>query len=525
MQGVIRSYKRVDWSSMAIGGGYSERRGLIGWLAFCAAAIATSCVMSYVAATAQAAFPAAIPVSGGESALKGPAVASDSANSQVVAWVRATDSHVVARRVAGDGSIGATLDLSGEDSKSMSLPIVAVAAPDGTVTVVWTRNSDQHLVAVKIPLGGAPGSVIDISQSSVASSSHSNATAGTDGSIHVVWRNGSNSHAITRTLNPNGTLSATTDVSDIDAETVLWGTAPAVAVDAAGTRYFTYHRNTDCHIMLRSLTAGGVLGAPMDLSQTVDKAVGDTSPAVATAGSNVVVVWHRDGDLFTHADDTVFYSFVSGGTSPGAPTQLSASGDVSMREIAVAGSPDGTFAAVWQSQISGEVFHRAIDATGAPVGTPTQISAAPSDSEASPALSIGPTAGHAAAWTAASDDQVMLTSTVGTYSPPAPIKKPTVSLVKRSVLLRKGVVTLKIKCQASSGVSCKGAARLNSIKGVQYAKRSFVIANGKTAKLKLKLNRKARNALRKRKSLRAKLVTKLNGGATASTALKIKSRR
>lgn len=509
---------------MAFGDAYSDTDTRIGWRVRSAVALVAVCLSVVAAGSAHAAFPAAIPVSGGEPALKGPAVAHDSANSQVVAWIRPSDNHVVARRVAADGSTGPTLDLSGEDSKSMALPIVATAAPDGTVTVVWTRDADQHLVAVKLPPGGSPSAVIDISQSSVAASSHSNAAAGADGSIHVVWRNGSNSHAIARTLNPNGSLSATTDVSDIDAEAVLWGTAPAVAVDAAGTRYFTYHRNTDCHIMLRSLTAGGVLGSPLDLSQTVDKAVGDTSPAIATAGNNVLVVWHRDGDQFTNLDDTVYYNFVSGGTSPGAPTQLSATGDVSMREIAVAGSPDGTFAAAWQSLMSGEVFYRAIDAAGAPIGTPTQISAGSSANGASPAMAIGPTAGNAVAWTAASDGQVMLTSTVGSYSPPAPASPPSVSLVKRSVVLRKGVVTLKLKCRASAGVSCKGVANLTNPRGAKYAKRSFTIADGKTAKLELKLNRKARGLLRKRKSLRVKLVTKLDGGKTSTSRLKLKSR-
>lgn len=528
MQGFIRSYKAAEQIPMAFGDGYSDTESRFGWRVRSSVGLAVGlfavCLCAVAATTAHAAFPAAIPVSGGEPALKGPAVAHDSANSQVVAWIRPSDNHVVARRVAPDGSTGPTLDLSGEDSKSMALPIVATAAPDGTVAVVWTRDVDQHLVAVKLPAGGSASAVIDISQSSIASSSHSNAAAGADGSIHVVWRNGSNSHAITRTLAANGSLSATTDVSDVDAETVLWGTAPAVAVDAAGTRYFTYHRNTDCHIMLRSLTAGGVLGSPLDLSQTVDKAVGDTSPGIATAGSNVLVVWHRDGDQFTNLDDTVYYNFVTGGTSPGAPTQLSATGDVSMREIAVAGSPDGSFAAAWQSLLSGEVFYRAIDASGAPVGTPTQLSAGSSANNASPAMAIGPTAGNAVAWTAASDGQVMLTSTVGNYKPAPPIAGPSVYLIPRSIVLRKGVVTAKFKCSASAG-PCTGVARLTSTKGAPFAKARFKIAAGKTAKVKLKLNRKSRGLLRKRKSLRVKLVTEIDGGVKRSKSLKLKPRR
>lgn len=530
MQAVVRLYKAVDRKSMHIFKPSPTRLRRTQTALLPGILLISAFAFLLTGNNARAAFATPNPVSDGAAALKGPAVAAEgavaneSAGADLVAWVRAVDQHVVARRVASDGSSLATIDLSGEESKSMSLPIVSVIAPDRTVTVVWTRNSDQHLVAVKLPAGGSPGPVIDISESSVAFSSHSNAAVGLDGSVHVVWRNGSNSHAITRTLFTNGTKSATTDVSAIDEETVLWGTAPAVAVDAAGTRYFTYHRNTDCHIMLRSLTADGVLGAPTDLTQTVDKAVGDTSPAVATANGSVAVVWHRDGDQFTHEDDTVFYSFVAGGVSPGPPTQLSAAGDVSMREIAIAGSPDGSFGVTWQSRSNAEVFYRSVAATGAPLAEPSQISAGPSNAEASPAISIGSTGGISIAWTAAADDQVMLTSSARSVPAPIAQKKPKVTLVKRSVSLRRGVVTLKLKCSAPAGTKCRGTARLKGPRNAQWAKRGFAIPANKTAKVKLRLNRKARALLRKRKSVKLKLASKVSGGGTSTSSFKLKSR-
>ncbi|MBJ7353722.1 MAG: hypothetical protein JHC98_02765 [Thermoleophilaceae bacterium] len=484
------------------------------------------CAVVALPATASAAFSSQLPVSGGDAAVKGPGVAQDSASSQFVVWVRAADRHVMARRVSDDGSMGAIADLSGEPSKSDSTTAaVATADPAGNVTVSWMRGSDQHVVAVRIAKGGAPGGVIDVSQGSVAGSSQSNAAADGLGNVHFVWRNGSDSHVTTRTLSPAGALGAVTDISVIDGEAALWGTAPNVAADAAGSSYFTYHRNTDCHIMLRVLSTGGALGPAIDVSQTPDKAVGDTSPAIATAGGNALLVWHRDGDQFDHADDTVYFNFVLGGTTAGTPTALSAAGDVSMMGIGAAGGPDGAFGVSWQGRTSGAVWYRGIGSSGVALGAPLQLSAGASRADAAPAISIGPSAGTAVAWSADADSAVNLTSSTGTYSPPVKVSAPAVTLAKKSISLKRGTVTLKLTCSASAGVACSGRVKLTDTRRKRsWGSARFTAAHGATVKVKLKLTKRAKKQLRSSGRLKGYLGVSVDGGAPTGTSVKLRGR-
>lgn len=485
--------------------------------------IATTVSALCLASPASAAFSSPQPISGADAATKGPAVAQDSSSSQIVAWVRASDKHVLARRATDAGVLGTTLDLSLEANKSDSTSVVATADPAGAVTLVWMRAADQHVVAVRIPAGGAPGSVIDVSGGMVAGSSQSNAAADGLGNVHVVWRNGSNSHVTSRTLSPGGSVGAATDVSATDPEAALWGTAPNVTADASGNRFFTYHRNTDCHIMLRALSSGGVLGPAVDVSQQPFKAVGDTSPSIATAGGNVVLVWHRDGDIYDHADDTVYFNFVTGGTTPGTPTQLSATGDVSMMGIGISGGPDGSFGVTWQGRTSAEVWYRGIGSTGTPLLAPQQLSSGASNSDAAPALGIGPSAGTAVAWTAA-DGSVNLTSSTGTYSPPPKPAQgtPKVTLLKGSVALKGTKLRFKVSC---AGAACAGSAKFTD-RGRKkvWAKGAFSLANGKTTQFTVKLNAKARKKLRKSRSLKGYLSINVAGGSPTGAAVKLRRR-
>lgn len=490
------------------------------------AGLVAVCALAVLPASASAAFSPPLPVSGGDAAVRGPAVAQDTSSSQIVAWVRAADLHVLARRVSDDGTLGAIWDVSGDGSKSdAATSVVATADPTGNVTFSWMRGSDQHVVAVKIPKGQAPGAVVDVSQASVAASSQSNVAADGLGNVHFVWRNGSNSHVTTRALSPGGALSSVVDVSVIDDEAALWGTAPAVAADATGNRYFTFHRNTDCHIMLRALSAGGVLGPALDVSQTPDKAVGDTSPSIAAAGGNVLLVWHRDGDQFDRADDTVYFNFVSGGTTVGTPSQLSAAGDVSMMGIGAAGGPDGAFGVTWQGRVSGEVWHRGIGPSGAALGVPQQLSAGASRADAAPAIGIGPAAGTAVAWSASSDSVVNLTSSTGTYSPPIKTVAPSVALIKKSVTLRKGTVSFKLKCAASVGTLCSGKVKLSDAKRRRsWGSTKFTAAHGATVKLKIKLSKSAKKKLRRTGKLKGYLRVNVLGGTPSGLSVKLRKR-
>lgn len=486
-----------------------------------AALVVVGIVLCCALSADAAAFSVPQVVSGSDNAVNGPAVAADSASSRIVAWRRAADSHVVVRRVHDSGQLDAVLDVSSESSKSANLPVVATADVSGNVTVAWTRASDSHVVAVRIPSGGAPGSPVDVSQASVASSSQIGAAADGLGNVHLVWRNGSNSHVTTRSLAPDGGVGGVTDISVNDAEAALWGTAPAVAADSLGTAYFTYHRNTDCHIMLRSLSTGGIVGPAIDVTQTEHKAVGDTSPSVTTSGPNVLVVWHRDGDIYNHADDTVYSSLVSGGVTPGTPVQLSPVGDVSMMNIGAAGGPDGAFGVTWQGRTSGAVNYRKLDSGGQPAGDVQPLLAAGSAAGAAPALAIGPTAGDSVGWTAA-NGEISLVSSTGTWTPPVPVSvnKPKVMLAKGSPKLRGGKVRLRVSC---SGADCRGKLYLKDRAGKRaWGGAKFSLSVGATKFVTVKLNRKARKILRRAKVVKARVEFVVNGGAKSTAPLKLR---
>lgn len=75
-------------------------------------------------------------------------------------------------------------------------------------------------------------------------------------------------------------------------------------------------------------------------------------------------------------------------------------------------------------------------------------------------------------------------------------------------ITRKGVAKIKVRC-AKGGARCKG--RLSLAKG--YGKKSLSISSGKTAKIKVKLSRKARRAvLRARKGKKVRVTVTPTGG-------------
>jgi hypothetical protein len=83
---------------------------------------------------------------------------------------------------------------------------------------------------------------------------------------------------------------------------------------------------------------------------------------------------------------------------------------------------------------------------------------------------------------------------------------------QRVRITRKGVANIKVRC-ARTGTRCKG--RLSLAKG--YGRKSLSIASGKTAKVKVKLSRKARRAVNRarRKGKKVRVTVTPTGGRRA----------
>lgn len=481
-------------------------------------------VLLMAAPSAGAAFGSPIAVTADQSAgAHTPAVAADSATTSIVAWIRLSDRHVFARRVAADGSTGPVMDLSDAAHSSESRSLSATADGSGNVTVVWTRQSDGHVVAVRIPAGGVPGGVVDVSQGMVAASPVNAAAADGLGNVHVVWRKGSDSHVLTAAVSPAGVVGAVQDVSGGDADAALWGTAPGIAADALGNTYFTWHRNTDCHIMLRRGLAGGGFDAAADVSQTVDKAVGDTSPAVAVAGSNALVVWHRDGNQLIHDDDTVYYSLAPSGGAAGAPTQLSPVGDVSMEAIAVAGAPDGSFTVGWQQRVNKHVFTATVAADGSASGQLDHSSNGDvSATDGAPATAASSNASAYVAFRRDSDGAVVLNSSAGNWTAPPPAAPAAGLKISRSSIRHKrGKVLVTVSCDSADGAACGGSLSITARgkRPAVYGKVKFSLADGSSKKLTIKLSRKARAQLRRKGKLKVAASAKATVDGKPQSAL------
>jgi hypothetical protein len=485
------------------------------------AALAMIALVSFVA-HANAAFPTSVNATPGETgAVKAPAVAADSSTGgSVIAWLDASTKYVMIRRIAADGTPGAIQNVSGIPNLSAQMGVGATSDPEGNVTVAWIRNIDGHLLAVRIPAGGIGGSPIDVSQGGVALSTVVNPAADGSGVVHAVWRRNSDSHAMTATLSPAGVVSSAVDVSGTDADAVLWGTAPSVAADAAGNAYFSFHRNTDCHIMLRKQNVGGAFDGAVDVTGTPDKAVGDTSPSVAVAADHILVVWHRDGDIYDHADDTTFYSFFTAG-SPGPLTALSGVGEVSMNAISAAGGPDGSFVVSWQRQTTGHVFVRRIDSAGQP-GEVTDLSAdtEASNADSAPSVAVSSNATAYAIFSRASDKQIMLTSSAGSFKPPVPSPEKSIPAESRLRFAPKPFslsgkkLAVRLSCSTSDHVACVGKLTIKSSgkKSKTYGTANVKIADGKTAVVKVKLSARARSLLRRQGKLGFSASVALNSG-------------
>jgi hypothetical protein len=91
-------------------------------------------------------------------------------------------------------------------------------------------------------------------------------------------------------------------------------------------------------------------------------------------------------------------------------------------------------------------------------------------------------------------------------------KAPRVKLLRRKIRAsKKGVVVLRIKCPRSER-RCLLEVKLRHA-GKRLAKAKFMVAGGKTAKLRLKLPRKARARLAQRGSMKAIVVIKARDAA------------
>lgn len=351
-----------------------------------AAGTAAACVL--IAAPTAGAFGPGIDVSPAGSANGGVGVAARDGGGVVVAWRRATDGAVLVRRAAVGGTLGDPVVAA--TGSSAHRPVVG-RVPGGTA-VAWVRSSDDHLLVRRVAEDGSLGTTFDVSGESLNSVNGQAALAtNASGRVAVAWRRPSDSAVRIRVFEiGSGPSVAALDLSAAP-DIALYGTNVHVGLNDAGEAAVVWHRNTDCHIIVRRVTSAGAVGTQIDISGEPDSAVGDTSPGVVVRPDGAVVAaWHRDSDH--HA---VSRRWNANGALDGF-VDLSPAGDVpSMADLAIIPTSDGE-AVAWQR--ASDSHATVAFGGGTTFSAGTDVSLTSTASGPPPAVAVSTDAALAVAW-------------------------------------------------------------------------------------------------------------------------------
>jgi hypothetical protein len=321
------------------------------------------------------------------------AVTVDAAGNATAVWSRSNGANYIvqARRIAADGILGATRDLSAPGQSAFEPDAAGDAA--GNTVVVWDRSDGTNTIiqARRIDADGTLGPIHDLSaggQSAFAPRIAIDAT----GKATAVWRrsNGTNTIIQARRIGADGTLGATQDLSAPGQQAFN----PRVALDAAGNATAVWYRNNGANTIAqaRRIAADGTLGATQDLSAPGQDAF-DADVAVDPAG-NATAVWGR----FNGTNSVLQGRRIAPGGSLGPTEDLSASGQSISFEHGVAVDPAGNATPIW-SRFDGSndiVQVRRFGANGA-LG-PIQDISGPGQDAGSPQIAFDPDGTAIAVW-------------------------------------------------------------------------------------------------------------------------------
>ncbi len=303
-------------------------------------------------------------------------------------------------------------------SQDAESPALAVG-PDGTVTVVWTRDNgtDDTLKVASRPPGGAFGAPVDLTSSGVDAARPSIAT-GPDGTTIVVWvrDDGPNEIVQAATRTPGGIFQNLTTLSEPD----QGADNPRIAFGPDGTATAVWRQATGSGSTVRAATRppGGTFGAAVDLSQPAP----NTGPAQIAFGRDgtTTAVWRRlDG-----SDWIAQAATRPPGGSFGAAEDLSGSGQSVEAGPSIAFAGDGTTTVVWtRSNGSNNIAQAATRPAGGTFSTPVDLSAIGA-SAFFPGVTAAPDGTTTAIWMRQGPDRVTQAATRppgGSFGAPADV--------------------------------------------------------------------------------------------------------
>ena len=290
-----------------------------------------------------------------------------------VLWVRALSPSgfkIQGRtRPAGASDYGPIQDLS-DAGPGFSRPEVAIA-PDGTTTVVWSRNTGTgYIVEARTRPAGASdyGPVQDLSDG-VGGAEKPQVAVARDGATTVVWNlalTGARGYLVQARTRPAGATAfgATEDL----AEAVSVGFSPQLVVAPDGTTTVVWELSDPPRVVVQARTrpaGASAYGATQDLS------VGGTTPAAAVGADGTTAVAWRQWD--PASSRVLFQSALrpAGSGDFEAGQTIGTIDNQSMPQVAVA--PDGAVTAGWAEEIAGDfAVQAATRAAGASAFGPIQ---------------------------------------------------------------------------------------------------------------------------------------------------------
>jgi len=234
-------------------------------------------------------FGAAVDLSATGQSARNPQIAIAPDGAATAVWTRSNGPNEIiqaATRPPG-GSFGAAVDLSAT-GQTADNPQIAIA-PDGAATAAWRRSNGTNNIiqAATRPPGGSFGAAVDLSATGQNASGPQIAVA-PDGTATVVWTrdNGTNFIIQAATRPPGGSFGAAVDLSAPGQNAA----DPQIEIAPDGTATVVWTRfNTIIQAATRP--PGGSFGAAADLSATAQSAFG---PQIAIAPDGAATaVWAR----------------------------------------------------------------------------------------------------------------------------------------------------------------------------------------------------------------------------------------
>jgi glycosyl hydrolase family 26 len=336
-------------------------------------------------------------LSGAAEMAAGPDVAVAPDGTATVVWSARSSSEfrVFARRIAPDGTPGATQQLSASGQDALA-PQVAVA-PDGRATVVWMRHDGDNfrIQARRMTPAGAPEEATRTLSGAGQDAAAPQLDVAPDGEATVVWKRWDGSHYLVqvRRVAPDGTSEAAAQrLSEPKRDAV----EPQVAVAGDGTATVVWSRfdGEDSIVQTRQVADDGTLEESVDdLSALGESAI---QPQVDVGpGGTATVIWNRfDGASWIVQSRRIAPT----GELEGSVQNVSAAGG-SAAEPQLAVDFAGAATVAWD-RFDGSSFivqARRLDPTGAPAGAAINLSAAGRDA-ADPRLALAPDGDATVLW-------------------------------------------------------------------------------------------------------------------------------